>query len=895
MTWKRAIVVGLCAVLVGLQGCTRNEITQVDPSAKSEQVDFLQGPGIGAKGMVAGRYLIQLQPDADDAKGICSALAAKYGIAPGLVYDGVVAGFSASLTGGQLADLTQEPQVLRIEQDRILTIQKQDFPTGLDRIDVELNATADIDLVPGAPDVDVAILGTGIDQNHPDLNVVDGVRILGGVVDPNYDDDNGHDTLVAGIVGAQDNDFGVVGVVPGARLWAVKVLYASGSGYLSDIIAGLNWVTARAADIEIVNMSFTGLGWSGIYHDAVANCVAAGVVVVAAAGNNTQDVYGADRTIGTFDDYIPACFPEAATISALADYDGLPAGRADSTFAGMDDGFANFSNYSTAVHPANPVTAPGAAIDLMLPGVGIRSTTYLGGYGLGTGTSMAAAHASGLVALHILDNGAPVDAAGVYALRQALIDAAVDQTSLQGLAVPNDRDANHEPIGWAVPVAPFADLAVVDFHGTAQVIQGDPVTLTVTIANRGTSAHATAFDVAITEVLTGRELGRRTIPGMGAGATLTGSLTMTTPAGTPPDIYHPVVEILAVEPVAFNNTATMDVQVLAATPTGNVAVTVTPGTLNAPWSLSGPGGFFLASSGDTLLTKLELGDYTITWSAVPFYFTPPAETLTLTEGEILIFNGVYTLIPHGNISIDPEPNTLNAGWQLRGPDGYYLAGYGDRLLTGVAVGQYTITWILETGWVTPDPETLTLVEEDTIIFRGEYTESTTFPNGYMTLYWDDGGSWVPCTTASFLQHKTAYIVYVHPVIPTVLGFECGIDISRPAKDSQVVNSSISATYPTSAVDVGMSTPPSYNYIVGFASAMPVTGDAFILATLDVFVLDNGQLDFTVRASNPSSDGGDLPNILAEDFSFFNVGLGMELGSPTMVLNPVGECPVVPVE
>ncbi len=86
---------------------------------------------------------------------------------------------------------------------------------------------------------DVAIIDTGIERDHPDLNVVGGYNCTSRKRDK-WDDNNGHGTHVAGIVGALDNRFGVTGVAPGARLWSVKVLDKNGRGYLSWLICGID-------------------------------------------------------------------------------------------------------------------------------------------------------------------------------------------------------------------------------------------------------------------------------------------------------------------------------------------------------------------------------------------------------------------------------------------------------------------------------------------------------------------------------------------------------------------------------------------------------------------------------------------------------------------------------
>ena len=203
------------------------------------------------------------------------------------------------------------------------------------------------------------------DVDHPDLNVVVGTHFYtvttgppskrGEYEDDDYDDTHGHGTHVAGTVAALDNSLGVVGVAPGARLWAVRVFDKRGTGSISKIIKGVDWVTERAGTIEVANMSLGTHGISEALQNAIKDSVDAGVVYVVAAGNYSEDVYGDDGIFGTEDDMIPAAYPEVAAISALADSDGKPGG----------DSYAGFSNYSNSVVQGNPVDSPGLAIDLL--------------------------------------------------------------------------------------------------------------------------------------------------------------------------------------------------------------------------------------------------------------------------------------------------------------------------------------------------------------------------------------------------------------------------------------------------------------------------------------------------------------------------------------------------
>jgi subtilisin len=247
------------------------------------------------------------------------------------------------------------------------------------------------------------VIDTGIDLDHPDLNVVGGVNCSNG---NSFDDGNGHGTHVAGTIAAVDNGSGVVGVVPGARLWAVRVLNNQGSGSFADIICGVNWVTANAGTIEVANMSLSGPGaepsGSGCatgdaFHDAICNSVGAGVTYAVSAGN--QHIDARNR--------VPAAYDEVMTISALADFDGRPGGRAAPTCrADEDDPLANFSNF-------------GADVDLIAPGVCILSTWRRGGLNTISGTSMSSPHAAGAAALYKSSHPAATPAQVKSALQAA--------------------------------------------------------------------------------------------------------------------------------------------------------------------------------------------------------------------------------------------------------------------------------------------------------------------------------------------------------------------------------------------------------------------------------------------------------------------------------------------
>jgi len=373
---------------------------------------------------IPGEYIVLLKPGNDPAE-----VANAHSVGARHTYSSALNGFAASIPDGRLRALQNDPRVELVEPDQQILAFAQIVPTGVRRIGAMRSATAKIDGIDERVNVDVAILDSGIDLSHPDLNVFSHVTFVNDGSGGN--DGYGHGTYMAGIVGALDNDFGVVGVAPGARLWAVKVIGDTGAGSLSTLISGVDYVTANAASIEVANISAGFIGTSSALRTAIQNCVARGVVVVAAAGNNAQDVYGADGTFGTADDTIPAAFPEVITVSSMNDSDGVAGSSATYWW---EDCFSSYSNFGRKIE---------------LAGVGTTTSTALmvkGGYGNQfTGTSLAAAHVSGAAALYIAGHGRATNAAGVTAIKQALLAVAEPQ-STWGPANTRDPDTYHEPL-----------------------------------------------------------------------------------------------------------------------------------------------------------------------------------------------------------------------------------------------------------------------------------------------------------------------------------------------------------------------------------------------------------------------------------------------------------------
>lgn len=380
-----------------------------------------------------GAFIVVLHDRVDDAAAVAGDHGQRYGVQVERVYTAALKGYAGSVDRRRLDALRRDPSVRFVQEDGPVQAFGQQLPTGVDRIDAELNRTAAIDGHDDRVDVDVAVLDSGVDVDHPDLDVVGGYNCTSPQQGTQaFDDRRGHGTHVAGTLGALDNDLGVVGVAPGARIWAVKVLGNDGSGLRSWIICGIDFVTANADVIEVANMSLGGPGADDgdcglrdgdAEHLAICRSVAAGVTYVVAAGNSARDAAGV----------VPAAYDEVITVSALADFDGQPGGLAAPTcgLSDVDDTFADFSNF-------------GADIDLIAPGTCILSTLpregalgSVSGYGWGVGTSMAAPHVAGSAAVYRATNpdASPAD-----------VQAALQRRGSRRWDDPDDPDGTREPL-----------------------------------------------------------------------------------------------------------------------------------------------------------------------------------------------------------------------------------------------------------------------------------------------------------------------------------------------------------------------------------------------------------------------------------------------------------------
>jgi subtilisin len=345
-------------------------------------------------------------------QGQAAQVARGLGLQPRRAYGTALFGFAATVPQGRLEALARDPRVLHVGPDARLSVPRpqaarpgtgspgtpsprgDQLPWGVARV------------CGGGPCADtgsgvhVYVIDSGIDAVHRDLRTLGAgfaaVACQGAACRTAWDDDNGHGTHVAGTIGARSNGSGVVGVAPAATLHAVKVVDANGSGLVSGVIAGIDWVANQASTptphAVVANLSLTGpgsrtgrcaaAGYTGTdaYHRALCNAARKGVVFAAAAGNGGADAQRA----------VPAAYDDAAIAVSAVERTSDPLQLEWPSWSNWGDGYQG----GAAVLPAAPVA-------LAAPGAGVLSTCDGGGTCTRSGTSMAAPHVAGALALFL--------------------------------------------------------------------------------------------------------------------------------------------------------------------------------------------------------------------------------------------------------------------------------------------------------------------------------------------------------------------------------------------------------------------------------------------------------------------------------------------------------------
>ncbi|MDQ0161904.1 S8 family serine peptidase [Aeribacillus alveayuensis] len=265
----------------------------------------------------------------------------------------------ASLSNNDLLSLVMNPKVQSIENDKVFEIKgsvSNEYRWPIVKIKAEI---AWADGLNGEGQ-NIAILDTGISLNHEDINVKGGVSFVDYT--SFYGDDNGHGTHIAGIIGAKHNDIGINGLASKSNIYAVKVLDQNGNGYLSDILEGLNWSIEN--NMDVINLSFGTDQYSPILEWMIDEACKKGITVVASAGNEgTEDGSGDSMTY-------PGKMEKVISVGAIDE------------------------NLRRAYF-----SGTGPSLDFVAPGVNIYSLGLNNDYQYMSGTSMATAYVTGIVAL----------------------------------------------------------------------------------------------------------------------------------------------------------------------------------------------------------------------------------------------------------------------------------------------------------------------------------------------------------------------------------------------------------------------------------------------------------------------------------------------------------------
>ena len=341
---------------------------------------------------IPGQYIVLLRDDVKDTPGAARKLTYRNGGQVLTTYNRAVKGFVVRLTPQAAAELARDPNVLMIEQDRIVeaTATQTNATWGLDRIDQRnLPLNTNYNYTPSGAGVRVYVIDSGIRTSHTEFGgrASIGFDALGG----DGQDCSGHGTHVAGTIGGA-----TYGVAKGVTLIGVRVLDCATLGTVSGIIAGVDWVTANHVKPAVANMSISA-GVVTSLDAAIRNSIAAGVVYTVAAGNNS----------GNACLYSPGRVSEAITVAASTSTDTRAV-------------FSNFGNCLDVFAPGDNIVSAWNNADV--------GTMMMGG------TSMAAPFVAGAAALYLQGNPGATPAAVASAV---LSTATTGRLSQVGPGSPN--------------------------------------------------------------------------------------------------------------------------------------------------------------------------------------------------------------------------------------------------------------------------------------------------------------------------------------------------------------------------------------------------------------------------------------------------------------------------
>ena len=406
--FKKAVSFFAVASVFTMSSCQKEELMENQFAKGGQPADAENTENIENGKIIEGQYIVVYQDNSSRTTQLTQDLMAEANLSDaeiGTKFEGKINGFSGKLSKTQLEKLRANPNVKSIEPDRIIALGKggtkgnggstttTTTTTSPTTTTSTTTTTTTSTTSPGTYSAITPMAGetipwgvakvgygdgtgrvvwvidSGINAAHPDLNVSSsrGVSFVSGL-NPNADG-YGHGTKVAGIIGAKNNGSGVIGVAANATLISLRVFNDAGSGSLSSAISAVNHVIANGKAGDVVNMSLGG-GMSTTLDNAVLSAASKGIKFAVASGNSGVDCMNNSpaRVNGT----------GVYTVSAIDDYNRM---------------WAN-SNY-------------GASVDFAAPGVGVFTTAGTGSNATVWGTSFAAPHVAGILALKgsIASNG----------------------------------------------------------------------------------------------------------------------------------------------------------------------------------------------------------------------------------------------------------------------------------------------------------------------------------------------------------------------------------------------------------------------------------------------------------------------------------------------------------